>query len=206
MKNIIVVQHTQSVHHTNGMIGAWTDWELTEYGKQQARNISEKLKDELLAKNYVLYTSDLKRAMQTAEPLLKYIKSEPIICQELREVNEGEATGKSVEWYNQNKAENVYGTYFSDYKAFSGSESYRELWSRVEKFMNRLLHSEHENIVIVSHGITLQLFFAMWIGLKFDDLKHFRFMAVSGGISNLILQDDGRRVIRFLNDMSYMKA
>ncbi len=28
MKNILVVQHTQSIHHTNGMIGAWTDWDL----------------------------------------------------------------------------------------------------------------------------------------------------------------------------------
>lgn len=30
MKNIITVQHTQSVHHTNGMVGSWTDWELSE--------------------------------------------------------------------------------------------------------------------------------------------------------------------------------
>lgn len=29
MKNIITIQHTQSVHHTNGMIGSWTDWEVT---------------------------------------------------------------------------------------------------------------------------------------------------------------------------------
>ena len=35
MKNIITIQHTQSVHHTNGMVGSWTDWELTEIGKQQ---------------------------------------------------------------------------------------------------------------------------------------------------------------------------
>lgn len=42
MKNIITVQHTQSVHHTNGMVGSWTDWELTEIGKQQADNIGRK--------------------------------------------------------------------------------------------------------------------------------------------------------------------
>ena len=36
MKNILVIQHTQSIHHTNGMVGAWTDWDLTEYGKKQA--------------------------------------------------------------------------------------------------------------------------------------------------------------------------
>ena len=36
MKTIITVQHTQSVHHTNGMVGSWTDWDLTELGKKQA--------------------------------------------------------------------------------------------------------------------------------------------------------------------------
>ena len=36
MKNIITIQHTQSIHHTNGMIGSWTNWELTDLGKEQA--------------------------------------------------------------------------------------------------------------------------------------------------------------------------
>lgn len=29
MKTIITIQHTQSVHHTNAMVGSWTDWELS---------------------------------------------------------------------------------------------------------------------------------------------------------------------------------
>ncbi len=35
-KNILVVQHTQSIQHTNGMIGAWADWDLTDYEREQA--------------------------------------------------------------------------------------------------------------------------------------------------------------------------
>ena len=131
MKNILVIQHTQSIHHTNGMVGAWTDWELTEYGKRQADNISKALEKELLENRYVLYCSDLKRAVQTAEPLFKYLDSKPIFREELREINEGEATGQSRNWYNQNKDENTYGTYYSDYKAFPKSESYRDLWERI---------------------------------------------------------------------------
>lgn len=42
MKNIITIQHTQSMHHTNGMIGSWTDWELTDFGKEQVDNIGRK--------------------------------------------------------------------------------------------------------------------------------------------------------------------
>ncbi|MGB8453699.1 MAG: phosphoglycerate mutase family protein [Anaerocolumna sp.] len=79
MKNIITIQHTQSVHHTNGMVGAWTDWELTELGRKQAFNISNELKNELIENDYVVYSSDLQRAIQTAEPLLQHTKSKLII-------------------------------------------------------------------------------------------------------------------------------
>ena len=44
MKTIITVQHTQSVHHTNGMVGSWTDWDLTELGKKKLSNPNEKKK------------------------------------------------------------------------------------------------------------------------------------------------------------------
>ena len=67
MKTIITVQHTQSIHHTNGMVGSWTDWDLSELGIQQAKRIGEKLKVELEDRQLVMYSSDLKRAKQTAE-------------------------------------------------------------------------------------------------------------------------------------------
>lgn len=38
-KTIITVQHTESQHHVNGMIGAWGNWELTENGKKQAMEV-----------------------------------------------------------------------------------------------------------------------------------------------------------------------
>lgn len=67
MKTIITIQHTQSVHHTNGMVGSWTDWELSDLGKEQAQKIGEKLKEELEGREFVMYSSDLKWAKQTAE-------------------------------------------------------------------------------------------------------------------------------------------
>ena len=48
MKHINTIQHTQSVHHTNGMVGSWTDWDLTDLGRNQADRIGKKLKDEFI--------------------------------------------------------------------------------------------------------------------------------------------------------------
>ena len=45
MRSIICIQHTQSVHHTNGMVGSWTDWDITNLGIQQANRIGENLKN-----------------------------------------------------------------------------------------------------------------------------------------------------------------
>lgn len=43
MKQIYTIQHTQSIHHTNGMVGSWTDWDLTPLGMEQADRIGKKL-------------------------------------------------------------------------------------------------------------------------------------------------------------------
>ena len=67
MKNIVTVQHPQSVHHTNGMVGSWTDWDLTDLGIRQAHSIAAGLKAELKGKRIALYSSDLLRAKHTAE-------------------------------------------------------------------------------------------------------------------------------------------
>ena len=54
MKTIFTIQHTESIHHTNCMVGSWTDWDLSELGKQQAENIGKKLSAELAGKPVVM--------------------------------------------------------------------------------------------------------------------------------------------------------
>ena len=65
MKTIITIQHTQSVHHINGMVGSWTDWELSELGVEQANRMGETLKAELSEKRFVMYSSDLLKELET---------------------------------------------------------------------------------------------------------------------------------------------
>ena len=43
---IITVQHTQAVHHTNGMVGGSTDWPLTTRGRRDAKRIARALRRE----------------------------------------------------------------------------------------------------------------------------------------------------------------
>ncbi len=203
MKRIITIQHTQSVHHTNGMIGSWTDWDLTNLGKEQANNIGIKLKEELSKDSvYVMYSSDLKRAKQTAEIVAKHLNLEPVINEALRERNLGSAVGKSVQWLRENQT--AWEKTIDD-RCVPDAESRRETWKRLEPFYNDIVSSDDKNIIIVSHGDTLSIFNAMWLGLKPEDLNNCDLFGFAGGVSHFIEDDNGKHIIKRLSDMSYIK-
>jgi probable phosphoglycerate mutase len=99
-KTIITVQHTESEHHLNGHAGAWGNWQLTENGRNQAFEIGKWLLDEGCADGFVMYTSDLARAFQTAEEINKALHLTPVISELIREVNAGAGNGKPWDWFD----------------------------------------------------------------------------------------------------------
>ena len=201
MKTFITIQHTQSVHHTNGMVGSWTDWELSELGHAQAEKIGEKLKSEIAGRTFVMYSSDLLRAKQTAEHVGKYLGIEPVLKTELRERNLGKCCGKSVQWLRENlecQEKNV------DDRLFSDAESRRDTWNRLKPLFDELMANEEENIILVSHGDLLSVFNAMFLGLSVEDLNGCDMFGLSGGVSYMFVNDEGKRVVKRLSDMSYL--
>lgn len=200
MKTILTIQHTQSIHHTNGMVGSWTDWDLSDFGKVQASCIGRNLAKKLTGK-YVLYSSDLLRAKRTAEIIGQHLGLEPILCEALRERNLGKCCGKSVQWLRENmeKTEETV-----DDRMFHDAESRRDEWNRLLPFYQELMENEQENILIVSHGDLLGVFHAMWLGMEVEQLNRGELFGMSGGVTLLQENSSGKHVIRFLSDMSYL--
>ena len=202
MKTIITVQHTQSVHHTNGMVGSWTDWELTEKGREQAERIGERLGAELAGKKCVLYSSDLRRAQQTAEAVGRHLGIEPVLRRELRERNLGRCCGKSVQWLRENLE--MQGKTVDD-RLFSDAESRRDEWNRLKPFFDEIMAGDDENIILVSHGDLLSVFNAMFLGLGVESLNEGEIYGLSGGVSQMVINGDGKRFIKRMSDMSYIR-
>lgn len=200
MKQIITIQHTQSVHHTNGMVGSWTDWDLSELGVQQAETMGRKLAAQL-TKPYVMYSSDLLRARHTAEIVGRHLGLAPTLRTELRERNLGRCVGKSVQWLRENKEMDEKTV---DDRLFSDGESRRDEWNRLRPFFDELMASDAENMIIVSHGDLLGVFNAMWLGLDVEDLNRVELSGMAGGVSFLFENDEGKRFIRKMGDMSYI--
>ena len=201
MKTIITIQHTQSVHHTNGMVGSWTDWDLSELGVRQARRIGEKLKTELADRTFVMYSSDLKRAQQTAECVGESIGIRPVLRTELRERNLGRCCGKSVKWLRENLEQQERTI---DDRLFSDAESRRDEWNRLKPFFDEIMDNAEENIIVVSHGDLLSVFNAMFLDLGVESLNHAEMFGLAGGVSCMVETDDGKRLIRKISDMSYI--
>ena len=202
MKTIITIQHTQSVHHTNGMVGSWTDWELSELGVLQAKKIGERLKTELDGKKFVMYSSDLLRAKQTAENIGEYLGLTPILRTELRERNLGRCCGKSVQWLRENSEAQEKTI---DDRLFSDAESRRDEWNRLKPFFDEIMKSDDENIMIVSHGDLLSVFNTMFLGLKVEAIDTGEIFGLVGGVSYMFENDEGKRFIKRISDMSYIR-
>jgi len=200
MKNIITIQHAQSEQHVNGMIGSWTDWELTAKGVGQAERIGERLAKKIVGADYVMYSSDLKRAKKTAEIVAGRLGIIPVFTPALREINLGEAVGKSQDWARENEIGQVKTI---DDIQFRGSESGRDLWYRVKKFEAAVMSGAADNVIIVSHGGTLGTFHAVWLGLGVEALNKCGIRGGAGGVSFMHEDSDGKRIIISLNDRSY---
>ena len=203
MKNIIVIQHTQAVHHTNAMIGSLTEWELTDFGKAQADCIGKNMLDFIGNKEYVMYSSNQIRARQTADIIGRHLGLDYTTDDRLGEQDLGEAVGKSVEWAHKNTIvwmKNV------DDRPFNGAETKREKWNKLLPFVNEIIEKDDENVILISHGGTVSIFAAIWLGLEVEDLNHSDLGSSAGGVSIFQEDADGKHTIKRLNDMSFLKG
>jgi len=178
------------------MIGSWTDWELTDLGKVHADNIGRKLSAEIKGQAYKIYSSDLMRAKQTAEPLARYMGVDAAYLEKLREHNIGNAVGKSKQWAKENELQ---VNSFDD-QQFAGAESWREFWIRVLDLYRDIIADTAEQIVLVSHGGTLAVWHKVWLGSVVQDCSFGR----AGCVSFMELNDKGERFITRINDLSYI--
>lgn len=194
----ITVQHAESQHHINSMIGAWGDWELTEHGIRQARAIGRWLLWEGCDRGFQMYSSDLKRASRTAREMGSVLGLEPVETQALREVNAGAGNGKPRRWYAENRAPRP-KRYDPDYKPFPDAESDRMLWERLSAFYRELLAGGGERVLIVSHGTALSLLLPMLMGCRFEDLARAHINGVAGAVSKVVIEPDGKAVVHYLN-------
>jgi len=120
------------------MTGGWADTLLKSFGKRQAQQIGERLKSKINPKEFLFYSSDLKRAWQTAEIIGDLLHLKPIADAGLREINTGEAVGKTKQWANEHRNPRKVSENYLEYHEFKGAESRIEFFYRVFGCMDQV--------------------------------------------------------------------
>jgi probable phosphoglycerate mutase len=200
---MIVVPHCQSEHHISGMAGGWTNWSLSELGKRQAEQVGNALSKQPNIKEYSVYTSDLLRTLQTAEISAKILEMEFKTEMDFREINIGEATGKSVEWLRKNTIPRAEKETRLDYIDIPGAESRRDVQKRIYKKLDTLEAEGIENLLVFTHGYAATMFIAWFLRLPPESLEYAHFSTPSGSINELI-DDKGLRVLKRLGDTRHL--
>ena len=144
---IYFIRHGESVDNCARLHSGWAQVPLSAKGEEDAKRAGRILAGMKFDK---VFSSDIKRAMQTCEIALGGVEYQPIDL--LREINVGFLAGERftdcAEKYGEEYVEDRRKFEFAKY----GGESYSELIDRVKKFLKMMETSEYETVAAFCHG------------------------------------------------------
>lgn len=178
-KRIILIRHGESEGNTD-----WSVYEniqnhnikLTSNGIEQAILAGRELKKIIGKETIHFYISPYIRTRQTYKGLLKNLdKNSSFLIEEprLREQDTGHYREKDLYIKNRKYMEN-FGKF---YYRFPEGESGADVYDRVSTFLETL-HRDFrkknfsQNVVIVTHGLTMRLFLMRWFHLKVEEYEN----------------------------------
>lgn len=154
MTQLCLVRHGQTDWNLEGRYQGQSDVLLNENGFAQAMQLAEQLKGETFA---AIYSSDLLRARQTAQPVAKMLGMPVQIEPRLREINQGEWEGVLVEDIRARYAE-LWSQRTVDPASVRppGGETVGEVAARVYAALDDIARLfPTERALIVSHGLSI---------------------------------------------------
>ncbi len=167
---IFIIRHGQSIGNAWHRYLGHTDLGLTELGKMQAQQTAAVLSKENID---AIYSSDLKRAHETALPLSKILGIDIVDSKELREIFLGEWEGALIhDLKTLHYKEFVldWGENFGSF-TFPGGESVIAAADRFYKEVKRIADENlGKNIVITSHAAVIRAFWCKISGVCVDEM------------------------------------
>jgi broad specificity phosphatase PhoE/2'-5' RNA ligase len=147
---IYIVRHGLTSLNEEDRLRGWLDVELSDEGKKQAKHIAKFFKDIKIDK---IFSSDLIRAVQTAEPISEISKVEIQKTPNLRPINFGELQGKLIKDVEpeMEKIQEIWKNNLNE-PAYNG-ESFLDFQNRNITIFEEILgrSKSGENIVIAAH-------------------------------------------------------
>ncbi len=139
-------------------VGGHSDISLTEEGKEEIERIARFIKENLSIEK--IYTSDVKRAEETAEIINKYLRLEIIKDAQLRELDKGILTGRKKDSLTELEKINLNTKDVNE--KIIGGESMQDLYNRMKSLYQENYFLDKDNSIIVTHrGVINMLYFIL---------------------------------------------
>lgn len=197
---VIIVRHGQTEWNIRGIRQGHLDSPLTERGLAQAKALGQRLGREKFTS---LYSSDLGRALQTAQEVARVTGHEIIKDARLRERHLGIFQGLNGEEINQKYPDErrLMRTSGPGY-VIPGGESMVQQVERNVAFLDNLAQKhEGETIVVVTHGGVVSAFFRHTLAIPLEAPRRFEF--VNAGLNVFAREDDAWMLLTW-GDISHL--
>ncbi len=181
------------------------DVPLSEEGRRQAELLGERLLGEQID---AVWSSNLVRAVETADIINKKLNAPREIREDLKEISFGDMEGLSDE---------VIADRFEDFlrgrakmekdMAYPGGESASDVVSRVIPVMKEIMSHDYETVVVVTHGGVIRSLLAHYLGMDLARVPLLAAHLENCGITEFWVRKHDRRVLlnRF-NDASHLEC
>jgi len=207
MNRLILIQHCESKHHVTREARLWPDSKngLTELGKRQASSIADCVRGLIGLQDCRIYTSAMRRAVETAEIVGTALDRESVVIPGLHEFNGHFALlrdSNGEEWEFERPDDSSF-----DWRPFAGAETWREFHERVCQGMHLVERMTPDKSwpMVILHGGSLSNAVVWWLGLELDVLESRAPYSGSPGSLTVLGKDrSGEPVIELLNDIAHL--
>jgi len=201
MTKIYLIRHGEAEGNIYRLWQGITDGKIAPKGKLQIEALAERFQDVPLD---AIYSSDLSRAVTTAEGLARYHQLPIVKRSDAREINCGEWENEPFGNTERDFPEQM--RYFnSDPEKWhvNGAETFEECRERMDAMLRSIaeLHDKG-TVAVVSHGMAIRTVLSHYMGFASDEIEklpHGDNTSVS-----LLVYQDGKMRVEYCNDNSHL--
>jgi len=202
MTTLLLVRHGVTAANLLGYWQGWEETRLTPAGVRQAEAVARRIAAEFAPA--AVYSSTLRRAAQTAEPIALAAGCPLIRCEGLREINFGEVSGLTIPEFRA-RFPGLFEAWTDktnlDFQ-WPGGESRRDFFTRVWGAMDAIIAAHpSDEVVVVGHGGSLRAALAHLLPERFTEWWLYEL-----GNTSLTVVDMGASgtTLRVLNDRAHL--
>ncbi|HKC20402.1 MAG TPA: histidine phosphatase family protein [Candidatus Dormibacteraeota bacterium] len=197
----MLVRHGESTWNREHRIQGQLDPPLSAEGIRQAELLGRRLAGRRFAG---FYSSDLSRAMQTAQAIARFVDQQPILEASLREIFLGDWEGlTTAEIAERHPAEWAAWVEEPDWDLVPGGEGAAAFDARVAGALDALAQRHPQgDVLVVTHGGVIQVAVHRIVGVASRGLFPFKIQ----NTSITLVEKRQRTVIGGVNDIAHLEA